>query len=76
MVVICCKEDESTSLLLGDLRDYKKSLPPKPTRKETMEYIRNHLVDDVVRFGPDLSEVGASADPDRYVTSNKAGILS
>ena len=75
MVIICCKEDESSSLLLGDLHDYKKSLPPKPTRKEIMEYIRSHFINDVVKFGPDLSEVGASADADKYVTSNEASTV-
>ena len=34
-----------------------------------MEYIRSHFVNDVVKFGPDLSEVGASLDPDKYVKS-------
>ena len=64
---MCCKEDENSSLLLGDLRDYKKSLPPRPPRKEVMDYIKSHFVNDVVKFGPDLSEVGATVDPDKCV---------
>lgn len=65
LLVICCKEDEGSSLLVGDLREYKLNLPPLPVTKPIQQYLRNHFSTDVVDFGPDLPILGAAVDPDQ-----------
>ena len=65
LLVICCKEDEGSSLLVGDLREYKQNLPPPPTMKSVQQYLRSHFSTDVVQFGPDLPILGATVDTDQ-----------
>ena len=65
LLIICCKEDEGSSLLAGDLREYKQNLPPLPTMKSIQQYLRSHFASDVVEFGPDLPILGATVDPDQ-----------
>ena len=67
LVIVCTKEDEPTSLLLGDLREFIKNPPPSLSYGEIHEYLLHHFTQDVVKFGPDLVEVGATVDPERYV---------
>ena len=64
LLVICCKEDEGSSLLVGDLREYKQNLPPLPPMKSVQQYLRNHFSADVVKYGADLPILGATVDPD------------
>ena len=64
-MVICCKEDEGSSLLVGDLREYKQNPPPLPVTKSIQQYLISHFSNDVVQFGPDLPFLGATVDPDQ-----------
>lgn len=65
LVIICCKEDEGSSLLAAELRGDKQILPPLPTVKSVQEYLRNHFANDVMEVGPDLPFLGATVDPDQ-----------
>ena len=64
LVIICCKEDEVSSLLVGDLREYKQNPPPLPRMKSAQDYLRNHLANDALEAGEDLHIIGTSTvDP-------------
>ena len=59
LVIICCQEDEGSSLLIGDLREYKRSLPPLPKEEKIVKYLQEHFVPD------DLDSTSARIDPDK-----------
>ena len=65
LLIICCKEDEGSSLLVGDLREYKQNPPLLPAMKDIQQYLRSHFAADVVKFGPDLPILGAAVDTDQ-----------
>jgi hypothetical protein len=72
LVIICCQEDEGSSLLIGDLREYKRSLPPLPKEEKIVKYLQEHFVPD------DLDSTSARIDPDksyvRVITSTRPGM--
>ena len=65
LLIICCKEDEGSSLLVGDLREYKQNLPPLPKTKYFQQYLRSHFANDIMNVGSDLPFSGATVDPDQ-----------
>ena len=64
LVIICCKEDEVSSLLVGDLREYKQNPPPLPTMKSAQEYLRNHFAEDALKASEDWHIFGTSISVD------------
>lgn len=65
LLIICCKEDEGSSLLVGDLREYKRNLPPLPSKTSVRQYLRSHFKTDVMELAPDMPFLGAIVDPDQ-----------
>ena len=63
LVIICCQEDEGSSLLIGDFREYRRSTPPTPKRDKIIKYLQNHFINDM-GYEVDLDSAGAKIDPD------------
>ena len=66
-MIVCCREDEASSLLVSDLRDYKRSSYPLRENAEIRDYLRKHFTEDVGIACQDVQCVGASVDPERYI---------
>ena len=66
-MIICCREDEASSLLVSDLRDYKRSSYPLRDTAEISDYLRKHFMEDAGIVCQDVECVGASVDPERYM---------
>ena len=64
LVIICCKEDEGSSLLVGDLREYKQNPPPPPATKSVQAYLRSQFANDVLKAGQDVHCFGTSNSVD------------
>ena len=66
-MIVCCREDEASSLLVSDLRDYKRSTYPQREKTEIIDYLRKHFTEDPAIFCQGGACVGANADPQRYL---------
>ena len=64
-MIICCREDEASSLLVSDLRDYKRNTYPLREKEVIRHYLRQHFTEDPGIFCQDVACVGANADPER-----------
>ena len=60
LVVICCQEDEGSSLLIGDLREYKRSTPLIPRKERIVDYLQTHFV---MRSEEGCESAGSKVDP-------------
>ena len=65
-MIVCCREDEASSLLVSDLRDYKRSSYPLREKAEIRDYLRKHFTEDVALACQGVGCVGASVDRERY----------
>lgn len=66
-MIVCCREDEGSSLLVSDLRDYKRSSYPQREKAEIRDYLRKHFIEDAGIACQNVGCVGASVDPETYV---------
>ena len=66
-MIVCCREDEASSLLVSDLRDYKRSSYPQREKAEIRDYLRKHFIEDAGIACQNVGCVGASVDPETYV---------
>lgn len=66
-MIVCCREDEASSLLVSDLRDYKRSSYPQREKAEIRDYLRKHFIEDAGIDCQNVGCVGASVDPEKYV---------
>ena len=73
-MIVCCREDEGSSLLVSDLRDYKRSSYPLRENAEIRDYLRKHFIEDADVACQDVGCVGASVDPERYICLQLPGI--
>lgn len=74
-MIVCCREDEGSSLLVSDLRDYKRSSYPLRENAEIRDYLRKHFIEDADVACQDVGGcVGASVDPERYIYLQLPGI--
>ena len=63
LVIVCAKEDEQRSLLLGDLREYRRNPLPSCKVTELQVYLKSHFTCDI-KLGSGVHNAGASVDPD------------